>query len=119
MNRLVEPVETHLGGTISVVEMKGPYQDHQELIDAVNDASMRLSWLFPDMLADMADPTLEVHPKIRHDQREGERDPVSTEYIPHLDGAWLPNRPLASLVVARKAGIDPPPTRFYSPIGLF
>lgn len=117
MNSLVEPVETYLDGTVSVVRLDADLSDHNHLVTQVDEAGMTLSDLFPDLQAGLPDPALGMHPTIRHDQREALRDPVSIEYVLHFDGSCVPTRPDATLVVAREVAAEAPPTRFVSTIG--
>jgi hypothetical protein len=117
MNSLIEPVEFFLDGSISQVRIKESFKDHDSLVRGIGEAGLQLSDLFPDLRPWLDDPQLTVHPTIRHQQGEDERDPVSSEYILHMDGTCIPQRPASTIVVARKLGEGASATRFVSTTG--
>lgn len=119
MSDLITPVESFFDGSVARVRIEGDFQDHARLVGAAQEADFSSSDIF--MLSDsqLPDPALKVHPCIQHDQREGQRDPVAIEYWLHLDGVFAQPPPLASLVVAREAAADAPPTRLVSTVGLY
>lgn len=113
----LEQVDSFLDGGVTVHHLDESYDNHNELVVAMSEAELTLSSLFPELREGLPNPVLGVHPTIRHDQQETKRDPVSTEHRLHFDGSCELFRPDASLVVAREAGQDAPPTRFVSMTG--